>query len=162
MAQLWIASERGDARAVAALLDGDCTSVAVNHAGKWGTTPLFVASERGHVEVVSTLLAKQEVNVNQAANNGCTPLYIASWNGHSEVVSMLLAKQGVDVNQVLPVVVVKDPFTWMRSMCRMDLCGNQVMHRGPGFGSNSDTISERYARPTGPSGTSRNLRHASH
>ena len=43
MAQLWSASERGDARAVAALLDGDRTSVAVNHAGEWGWTPLFVA-----------------------------------------------------------------------------------------------------------------------
>ena len=53
MAQLWSASERGDARAVAALLDGDRTSVAVNHAGEWGWTPLFVASERGYVKVVS-------------------------------------------------------------------------------------------------------------
>ena len=26
--------------------------------------------------------------------------------------------EGVDVDGVLPVVVVKDPFTWMRSMCR--------------------------------------------
>ena len=69
MAQLWSASERGDARAVAALLDGDRTSVAVNHAGEWGATPLFVASERGHVKVVSMLLAKQGVNVNQAADN---------------------------------------------------------------------------------------------
>ena len=68
MAQLWRASERGDARTVAALLDGDRTSVAVNHAGEWGWTPLFVASERGHLEVVSMLLAKQGVDVNQAAN----------------------------------------------------------------------------------------------
>ena len=74
MAQLWSASERGDARTVAALLDGDRTSVAVNHAGEWGWTPLFVASERGHVEVVSMLLAKQGVDVNQARDNGCTPL----------------------------------------------------------------------------------------
>ena len=75
MAQLWSASERGDARAVAALLDGDCTSDALNHTGEWGATPLSVASERGHSEVVSMLLAKQGVNVSQAADNdGCTPL----------------------------------------------------------------------------------------
>ncbi|KAH8060565.1 hypothetical protein JL722_4673 [Aureococcus anophagefferens] len=28
--------------------------------------------------------------------------------------------EGVDVDEVLPVVVVKDPLTWMRSMCRME------------------------------------------
>ena len=66
MAQLWRASERGDARAVAALLDGDCTSDALNHAGERGATPLLIASENGHSEVVSTLLAKQGVDVNQA------------------------------------------------------------------------------------------------
>ena len=31
-----------------------------------GVTPLFIASQKGHAEVVSMLLAKQGVNVNQA------------------------------------------------------------------------------------------------
>ena len=73
--------------------------VDVNQARDNGCTPLFVASEKGHSEVVSMLLVKQDVDVNQAKNTGSAPLYIASQNGHSEVVSMLLAKQGVDVNQ---------------------------------------------------------------
>ena len=66
---------------------------------EWGKTLLYIASWKGHSEVVSMLLAKQGVDVNQAKNNGWTPLLIASFAGHSEVVSMLLAKQGVDVNQ---------------------------------------------------------------
>ena len=102
-----------------------------------------------------------------ARRNNCSPFLLqVPWGKHNPVdwrgQHAAQGLEGVDVDGVLPVVVVKDPFTWMRSMCRMDLCGNQVMHRGPGFGSNSDMISERYTRPTGPSGTSRNPRHASH
>ena len=71
----------------------------VNQAMNDGRTPLFMASWKGHSEVVSMLLAKQGVDVNQAMNDGCTPLFIASQEGHSEVVSMLLAKQCINVNQ---------------------------------------------------------------
>ena len=52
---------------------------------------LFDASQNGHAEVVSMLLAKEGVDVNQTKNRGVTPLLIASQNGHAEVVSMLLA-----------------------------------------------------------------------
>ena len=59
-----------------------------------GYTPLFIASQNGHCEVVSMLLAKEGVDVNQARDDGATPLFAASSNGHCEVVSMLLAKEG--------------------------------------------------------------------
>jgi len=71
----------------------------VNQAHKYGVTPLFIASQNGHTEVVSLLLAKEGVDVNQAQKDGATPLYIASQNGHTEVASLLLAKEGVNVNQ---------------------------------------------------------------
>ena len=73
--------------------------VDVNQARDDGCTPLFMASQEGHSEVVSMLLAKQGVDVNQAMNDGRTPLYIASHEGHSEVVSMLLTKQCINMNQ---------------------------------------------------------------
>ena len=73
----------------------------MNQASDNGTTPLYIASEKGHAEVVSILLAKQGVNVNQTMNDGATPLYAASLQGHTEVVSMLLAKQGVGANQAM-------------------------------------------------------------
>ena len=57
--------------------------VNVNQAANDGATPLFIASQEGHAEVVSMLLAKQGVDVNQAMNDGCTPLCIASENGQS-------------------------------------------------------------------------------
>ena len=40
--------------------------VNVNQAMNDGATPLLIASQNGHAEVVSMLLAKQGVNVNQA------------------------------------------------------------------------------------------------
>ena len=95
-----------------------------------------------------------------ARRNHCSPFLLqVPWGKHNPVdwrgQHAAQGLEGVDVDGVLPVVVVKDPFTWMRSMCRVDLCGNV-------FSSNSDTISERYARPSGASRTSRNPRHASH
>ena len=95
-----------------------------------------------------------------ARRNHCSPFLLqVPWGKHNPVdwrgQHSAQGLEGVDVDGVLPVVVVKDPFTWMRSMCRVDLCGNV-------FSSNSDTISERYARPSGASRTSRNPRHASH
>jgi ankyrin repeat protein len=99
---LWQASCDGDARAVDALLANERLGLDLNCVeDKYGMTPLYIASQEGHAEVVSMLLAKQGVNVNQAMNNGVTPIYIASQEGHAEVVSMLLAKHGVKVNQAM-------------------------------------------------------------
>jgi hypothetical protein len=64
-----------------------------------GATPLHIASQEGHVEVVERLLARQGVEVNMTKQNGATALHIASQNGHVEVVERLLAHQGIEVNK---------------------------------------------------------------
>jgi len=56
-----------------------------------GATPLLVASQNGHLEVVRELLARGAA-VDAADNRGFTPLYIASREGHVEVVRELLAR----------------------------------------------------------------------
>ena len=52
--------------------------------GRYGATTLYAASEEGHAEVVSMLLAKQGVgliDVNRGDEGGETPLFIASRQG---------------------------------------------------------------------------------
>ena len=58
-----------------------------------------------------------------ARRNNCSPFLLqVPWGKHNPVdwrgQHAAQGLEGVDVDGVLPVVVVKDPFTWMRSMCR--------------------------------------------
>ncbi|KAH3743652.1 Ankyrin repeat protein [Pelomyxa schiedti] len=67
------------------------------------TTPLFIASQEGHVGVVSLLLsARGHVDPNRATSDGVTPLYVASQNGYHEVVRSLLVDGGADADSGLP------------------------------------------------------------
>eukprot|EP01052_Picozoa_sp_SAG31_P035050 SAG31_NODE_4179_length_3499_cov_5.939412_2_plen_473_part_00 len=68
----------------------------VNAAKQGGFTPLYVAAEKGHSEIVSGLVAAG-ADVNAAAQDGFTPLYVAAEKGHREIVSGLVAA-GADVN----------------------------------------------------------------
>ena len=69
------------------LLDGANVTAAKDN----GCTPLFIAAQNGHKEIVQLLLAVPGININAAKDNGCTPLYIAAEKGHKEIVQLLLA-----------------------------------------------------------------------
>ena len=67
-----------------------------------GSTPLIVACEKGHCEVVELLLAHPETDVNKTMSvNGSTPLTMACWKGHNKVVELLLAHPMTDVNKTM-------------------------------------------------------------
>src|SRR3989338_6798246 len=55
-----------------------------------GCTPIHVAAQCGHHQVVEMLLASG-ANKDAATNMGCTPIYEAALNGRHQVVEMLLA-----------------------------------------------------------------------
>ena len=54
-----------------------------------GATPLFIASQNGHLEVVLSLLSDAGADKDIAMQGGGTPLSIASQSGHLEVVCLL-------------------------------------------------------------------------
>ena len=54
-----------------------------------GSSPLFIAAQNGHTNVVQLLLTWGH-DVNYKRNDDTTPLWIASQMGHLEVVRLLL------------------------------------------------------------------------
>ena len=79
-----------------------CEGSNVNHGDNVGRTPLYLASWKGHAEVLQMLLEDPAIDVNLAEKNiGATALYIASALGRRDVVELLLGHPNIDVNKWL-------------------------------------------------------------
>ena len=89
------ASQRGNLLIVQALLKDNLFGIADINEYAVGTddqiigTPLYLASENGHLDVVKELIAHR-ADINKGTDVGATPLYAASVNGHVKVVNELL------------------------------------------------------------------------
>ncbi|MDF1655227.1 MAG: ankyrin repeat domain-containing protein [Coxiellaceae bacterium] len=93
--ELYDAARDGNVEAVNTFIaDG----VDVNQVGsRTGATPLYIAAQEGHADVVGQLLAA-DADVERAFINGSTALFIAAQQGHEEVVALLLLAKA-DFNQ---------------------------------------------------------------
>ena len=74
----------------------------VNLEQKNGVTPLHLATQKGHKELVKILLAHNDPNqaITEGERKGLTPLHLAANKGHKEVIKILLAHK-VDPNQAI-------------------------------------------------------------
>mmetsp|Transcript_10910 Transcript_10910/g.29940 ORF Transcript_10910/g.29940 Transcript_10910/m.29940 type:complete len:234 (-) Transcript_10910:637-1338(-) len=120
---LWIAAWRGSLAMVEL-----CISVGadVNLSRKKDkATPLFAASQCGHVACVKELLKKQETDTEQAMEGGYTPLLIATANGHLQVIQALLTR-GASPNT--PDVAGMSPLFVASYMGRSDIVKELIDH----------------------------------
>ena len=85
---LWEACAIGNTQLVQMLLQRGAGSVATLP-DKEGISPLHIACQRGHVDLVESLLEIEGIDVDVAGDTH-TPLTLACMHGHLEVVEMLL------------------------------------------------------------------------
>jgi hypothetical protein len=96
--KFWEAVRRGDLAATTALLDQGAD---VNAKFRYGTTALFKAAERGHVEIVKLLLARGADATVKDTFYGATAMTWALDSDRLEVVTVLLEKDPAGVGDVL-------------------------------------------------------------
>ena len=63
-------------------------------------TPFYVACEKGHTEVVKSLMAYPRISVNKTLlfTGFEEPFFVACEKGHSEIVQMIINDPRIDVN----------------------------------------------------------------
>ena len=94
---LFNAAKNGKVDEVEALLD--CPNIDINHVLE-NKTALYIASQKGHTDVVKKFLKRSQTEVNKGQiAEGKTPLFASSVNGHLEVVKELLSHQEILVNK---------------------------------------------------------------
>ncbi|KAI9015599.1 ankyrin repeat-containing domain protein, partial [Hyaloraphidium curvatum] len=82
----WVA-RKNQAHLVDLLVEGENAGLEVRHDG--GATPLYLAAQEGHIEVVRRLL-RHGARVDAVDTDGWVPLHAAAQNGHLTCVELLL------------------------------------------------------------------------
>jgi ankyrin repeat protein len=96
LSDIEIALNKGDAAAVARILEADPSQVGHYPPGKeWQTTPLHHAADTGNIEIAKVLLSKG-ADIEARNGDGLTPLHMAVASGRPKMVRFLLG-QGADI-----------------------------------------------------------------
>lgn len=75
------------------VFDFVCSSSLINSQTKNGATPLYLACQEGHLEIVQYLLKDCQADSSIRANDGMTSLHAAAQMGHNTVI-VWLVRQG--------------------------------------------------------------------
>ena len=78
-----------------------------------GATPLYIASQQGHTDLVAILLGTSGIHINQPQKDESNALIIAALNGHVEVVRLLLQQPNIELNKKS---YGKSPLGWATQM----------------------------------------------
>lgn len=93
---LMFAAEHNHLRAVRRAISEGADVNTDHPIGKY--TPLIVATECGHTDIVSCLLGQPGIKINASDRSGHTALHSASQWGHTDIVRCLLDQPGIEVN----------------------------------------------------------------
>ena len=78
----------------------ECKEVSLDLADGWGTTPLLMATLRGHDGIMKLLLERNEVNPDFCDILSRTPLWEATRNGKEGAVRLLLERKSIPIHLV--------------------------------------------------------------
>lgn len=99
MRSIWISTEKGDFNSCLLLLksqDRKLAEALLNECNSDGWTPMHVASNEGHVELID-IFAEFGGNLDCRSKNLRTPLHVACIRGNFNIIKALLMKE-VDIN----------------------------------------------------------------
>ena len=77
----------------------ESNAIQINQPDENGTTPLCIACQNGHLNIVRVLLESNAIQLNDSMNNGATPLIIATYLGQSSIVQALLSNDNIDLSR---------------------------------------------------------------
>ncbi len=98
---LWESCRQGDVFAAQSILrsielNGSNMSEVINSTDNDGRTPLIMALEGNHADIVQILLTQNCIDVNKGESN--SPLHVACSNGASQIAQLLISHQTTNVN----------------------------------------------------------------
>jgi hypothetical protein len=102
---MYAAAEKGEAAELLNLVEPWFANPVLNEYSGfgrfgWDSTPLLIASKKGHIECVRVLVAQPGIELNKVdRDNERTALYCASYFGHVDIVELLCSQPGIDVNK---------------------------------------------------------------